>query len=147
VNGPVAAHARLDPAQEYSGWLLFCAITSVIALGSAVTWSALARRRRPGEGGAAAIVAGFALTGLFMGMATVPWQVVYDSWFTVATFESERCYVVEGRLSDETLLLCPWRASGRSVVVRKNQPGLTVFQETENVYSAVAARLHAAGGT
>lgn len=146
VDGPVAAHARLDPAQEDVEWLRFRLVSSVIALASAVTWWGFTRRRRPGQGGAPAIAAGFAVTAVFVAMATVPWQVVNDSRFTVATYESEPCYVVEGDLPDVVLLLCPWRAAGRSVEVRKADPRLEILNESENVYSAVAARLQAAGG-
>jgi hypothetical protein len=147
ANGPIAAHARLAPEREYEGWLRFCQISSVLALAGAVTWSRIARRRQPGQGGVAAITAGFAMTAVFAAMATVPRQIVNDSYFTVATYGAERCYVIEGNRPDVALLLCPWRAAGRSVVVNKDDPGLTVHQESENVYSAVAARLQAAGGT
>lgn len=145
VDGPVVAHASLDPAHEDWGWLPFCMITSILALGSAAAWTALARRRQPGQSGAAASAAGFALTAVFFAMATVPRQLVYDAAFNPVTFQNEHCYVIEDAVPERALLLCPWREAGRSVIVETNQLGL-VHREVENVYAAVAARLHAAGG-
>jgi hypothetical protein len=147
VNGPVAAHARLDPAREWEGWLPFCMAASVLTLAGGAAWSWLARRRRPGEGGLGVITAGVALTAVSLAMATVPWQVVYQSDLTVARFGSERCYVVEGRVSDTVLLLCPWRTAGRSVIVPKDDPDLTIHEGSQNVYSAVAESLPTDGGT
>jgi hypothetical protein len=117
-------------------------LSSIMAFGSAVGWLTVFRRRRPRDGWAA-IVAGVALTILFVAMATVPWKTVYESEFPVVFLEDQRCYVVETTETD-ALLLCPWRAEGRRVVVPRSD--LDLGKGTERVFSAVAARLRTEGG-
>jgi serine/threonine-protein kinase len=143
-EGPIQAHARLAPVYDYV-WLLFCAVNSILAFVSAVTWGWMARHRR--QEGPAAIGAGFAVAAVFAALATVPWQVVYGADFRVASFESERCYVVEENRSEVALLLCPWRETGRTVVVRTSDPKLQLGDESENVFAAVAERLQPSGGS
>lgn len=143
-EGPISAHTRLAPVHDYA-WFLFCAVATVLAFVSAVIWGWIVRHRR--EEGIVAIGSGFALAAVFAAMATVPWSVVYGSVFRVASFEAERCYVVQENRTEVALLLCPWRAGGRSVVVQKSDPKLRLGDESENVFAAVAARLQPAGGS
>jgi hypothetical protein len=145
-EGPMQAHAGLAPGYE-QGWFLFCAVSSILAFVSTVTWVWVARHRR--EEGAAAIGAGFALAAMFAAMATVPRQVINEADFRVASFESERCYVVKERQNEAILLLCPWRQDGRTFVVATKDPRLRlqVGEELENVFAAVAARLRPSGGS
>jgi hypothetical protein len=143
-GGPIQAHTRLAPLYDHV-WLRFCVVASILAFVSAVTWLWMARNRK--QEGPAAIGAGFALAAVFAVMATVPWQVVYGAEFRVASFESERCYVVEENGSDSALLLCPWRKGGRTLVVRTGDPKLRFEDESENVFAAVAARLQPSGGS
>ena len=75
-------------------------------------------------------------------MATVPWKTIYESEFPVADLDGQRCYVV-GSTATDALLLCPWRAEGRRIVVPERELEL---QPTEKIFSAVAARLRAEGG-
>lgn len=138
----IPAHASLS--QDGGDDVLFCMLSSALAFGSAVGWLAVLRRRRPQDGWAA-IVAGAALTILFVAMATVPWKTIYESEFRVVFLEDQRCYVV-GTTDADALLLCPWRAEGRRVVVQQTELEDQQGQVNEKIFSAIAARLRAEGG-
>jgi hypothetical protein len=138
----IPAHASL----AQNGWqdVLFCMFSSALAFGSAVGWLAVLRHRRPRDGWAA-IMAGGALTILFVAMATVPWKTIYESEFPVAVYEDQHCYLVASTTAD-ALLMCPWRAAGRRVVAAQGEFEFPAGKETEGIFSAVAARLRAEGG-
>lgn len=139
----IPPHASL--AQD--GWddVLFCGLSGVFAFASAIGWLRVVRRRRPQDGWAT-IVTGVALTVIFAGMATIPWKTIYESEFAVAFLGDERCYVVKDT-GTKALLLCPRREAGRRVVaVPHGQFQLHPVNETEKIFSAIAARLRSAGG-
>ena len=125
----------LSPARE-NDWLLFCGVNSVLALASAAAWAMLIRRRIPGTG-VVSIAAGLALTAIYAAMFAVPWRVIYQSTFQVASFRSERCFIVAERAS-RTMLSCVGADGMHSLVVNAADPALKRFPDQESIFGAAS---------
>ena len=130
-----AIYLPLSPERE-NDWLLFCGVTSVLALASAAAWAMFIRRRGPGTG-VVSIAAGLVLTAIYAAMFAVPWRVVYQSTFQVATFRSEPCFIVAER-SSRTMLSCVGAEGMHSLVVNDNDPALKRFPYRESIFGAAS---------
>lgn len=137
-DGPMDVYARLGPSNE-DEWLLYRAVTSLLALGSAAAWAAVLRRGRPGDAGLGAIVGGLALTLTFVAMFAVPWRIVRDATFQLAQYGSARCFVIAER-SPRVLLFCPELADSRRVVVPEADPQLQRLPQYQNIFEGITPR-------
>jgi serine/threonine-protein kinase len=119
----VAEHAHLARSNEPE-WLLFCAVTSLLALAGGLAWAAIIRRRRSMDGGVASIAAGLLLTFVFTAMFAVPWRIYWESDFETVKYDSAQCFKVAER-ETQLLLICPaLSAPYRSPIVNVNDPRL-----------------------
>ncbi len=137
-DGPIDVHAGLGRSNE-GEWLLYRAVTSALALGSALAWAAVLRRRLAGGAGLGAIVGGVALTLVFIAMFAVPWRIVHEATFQLARYGNARCFVIAER-SPRVLLFCPELADSRRVIVQEADPNFHRLSQYQNIFDGVAPR-------
>ncbi len=125
-------YTRLSPSNE-NEWLWYCGVTSILALASAYTWIVLLRRRVPGTG-VVSSAAGITLTAIFVVMFAAPWKILYRSTFRMASFQSERCYIVAERAT-RTMLLCGGGGM-RSLVIDSTDPALRRLPVADSIFDA-----------
>jgi hypothetical protein len=136
TDGSPATYLPLAPANE-NEWLVYCGVTSVLALASASAWIALIRRRRAGIG-AVSIAAGLVLTAVFAVMFAVPWRIIYQSTFQRASYKAQQpCYIVAERSSRAKVwCLGPARMHGYDVTLP--EPGLVRSPYQENIFAVAS---------
>ena len=137
VDGVADIHARLGPANE-GEWLLYCGVTSILALAGGVAWARVLGRNSIRGQGFAAPAAGLALTAVVALMPLVPWRLVQQSTFQLAQFESERCFVLSQRAA-RVLLHCPDHVAAGNLVVGRQDPRLRLLALQRNIFASAPA--------
>ena len=133
VNGVLPTHILLD----HSGrWLLFREVMSVLTVAGGYGWWLALRYWRLADVGFARVIAGIAVTAASLALATVPWRIVQQAEFEIATYGSDRCFIVAER-ETRVQLYCPGRRE-TTVVVEARDKRLVRLGTKQNVFSAVA---------
>ena len=129
---------------DHSGrWLLFREVMSVLTVAGGYGWWLALRYWRLAEVGFARVIAGIALTAASLALATVPWRIVQQSEFEIATYGPDRCFIVAER-ETRVQLFCPGHQQ-TTRVVETGDKRLVRLGTKQNVFSAVANGRSAGG--
>jgi len=116
-------------------YLPLLALVVLTVAGGYGWWLAL-RYWRLADVGFARVIAGIAVTAASLALATVPWRIVQQAEFEIATYGSDRCFIVAAR-ETRVQLYCPGRRE-TTVVVEARDKRLVRLGTKQNVFSAVA---------
>jgi hypothetical protein len=140
VDVVLPTHILLD----HSGrWLLFREVMSVLTVAGGYGWWLTLRYWRLADVGFGRVIAGIALTAASLALATVPWRIVQQAEFEIATYGSDRCFIVAER-ETRVQLFCPGQQQTTRVVAAGDEH-LIRLHTKQNVFSAVANARPAGG--